>query len=275
MFDSNGGNPGRPAYTMLIDPNSDDFIGGHVETSHAGPISVTSGSDYTRVHVKTTPETSVYSQERIDEYIQTSTHTWIARMLDGEFIGDEGLVYRDFSEATHVKSVTPDPGWTYYRGIDFGYTNPSVCLVVAVDADSRVYVLDEIYERNLTISDFADRIAKQEKSLKVEITYTYADPSGAGSIAELYRHGIMCVRAKNEIALRLGKIRDLLRIRGDGRPGLLVDARCVATIKEFLSYELDPVASRIVDKPYKVNDHAMDALGYVIATCLQLRDSVE
>ena len=54
--------------------------------------------------------------------------------------------------------------------------------------------------------------------------------------------------------------------RGNGKRGLYVFSDCVNTIREFGSYRYPDGTNKRdpKDEPQKVNDHAMDALRYVI-----------
>jgi phage terminase large subunit len=62
------------------------------------------------------------------------------------------------------------------------------------------------------------------------------------------------------------RIQDRLAIQGDGLPRLTVDPACTNTINEFESYVWRQATGTGVakDEPNKENDHAMDALRYLV-----------
>src|SRR5207253_547584 len=63
-----------------------------------------------------------------------------------------GLVYKDFGRETHVIEVMDIPAsWQRYRCLDFGSTNPTACLWIAVDGDDNWFVYDEHYQTGETI----------------------------------------------------------------------------------------------------------------------------
>lgn len=81
-----------------------------------------------------------------------------AQELGAEFTRCANLVYPAFSHAAHVRPQSYDPRLPLYRAIDFGYTNPFVCLTIQVGAGDEVRVLDEIYRRGETVYEHAQRM---------------------------------------------------------------------------------------------------------------------
>jgi PBSX family phage terminase large subunit len=64
---------------------------------------------------------------------------WYDRRIKGHWVAAEGLVYALFDRDVHVtKQFTPPADWIRVRSIDFGFTNPFVCLWGAVDYDGRL-----------------------------------------------------------------------------------------------------------------------------------------
>jgi len=99
------------------------------------------------------------------------------------------------------------------------------------------------------------------------INVGYADPSGAGEIAELELRGIPMTASTskggklNAVSEGIGTVRGLL-IRQD-MPGLLIHAdNCPNLIRELPDYAYNPRAQGEV--PIKLNDHSSDALRYLV-----------
>lgn len=197
----------------------------------------------------------------------------------GEFRAHEGLVYSKFDRDIHVRkpSESIDRHKYFLGSIDWGYANPMVGLIASVDGDKRMHFLEEIYQRRMTIPEFAEKLREMEKSaaaaMKVEypfdITY-WCDPSdtsiGAGSMMQALRDmGFDIRKANNEIMSGINCVQKRLEMNPDGLPRLMVTESCANTISEFEQYSYDEYDADkpFKDKPMKMNDHAMDAMRYM------------
>lgn len=202
-----------------------------------------------------------------------------ARFLEGRWAAAEGLVYSAFSEDVHVVSELP-PGskdWPRVRSIDFGYTNPFVCLWAAVDPDGRLWVYRELYKTQATIPDLArdiNRLSEGESYL-----WTVSDHD-AGERALLDKAGIVTKPARKAVGLGIQAVEQRFRVQGDGKPRLYlcrgmsveVDQRLYAVkkptglIQELDSYVYPPGKDGKAEKeePVKEHDHAADALRYMV-----------
>jgi phage terminase large subunit len=183
--------------------------------------------------------------------------------LGGEFVGFEGLVYEEFDRGVHVNS---DTHWfsRVIAGVDEGYSNPAVVLVVGLDNDGRAHVVDEFYQRRRLQGDVVSE-AKRLRDLYHVETF-YADPSAAGLIADMRMGGLMVQAADNEVYPGIQAVKARLATQGDGRTRLTVSPSCANTIAEFESYCWRESRLGVKDEPEKVNDHAMDALRYALAS---------
>jgi phage terminase large subunit len=182
--------------------------------------------------------------------------------IEGEFVAFEGLVYLEFSRNLHVYKDMPLPdSLARVRGIDFGYTNPFVCLWGAVDGDGRLFIYDEHYKTRTLIRDHAALIGGRNHSY----LWTVSDHD-AQDIAELRELGVFTRNAQKDVIPGIQKVKARLKVQGDGWPRLLVSDKCVNTIKEFSSYRWQESKADRNDKeePNKEADHAMDALRYMV-----------
>ena len=203
-----------------------------------------------------------------------------------------GLVYKEFQREVHVVEAFDCPeSWMVFRGIDFGSTNPTACLWIAVDSDENWYVLDEHYATGQTIDYHAGIINANKFSARV--TQSYGDPSGAQWISEFAQRGIYITPANKEVGtnfnswVRFGieKVSERLKVipgrashsisksnqthEGvSGSPSLYIFNNCTNVIREFETYrwkEKSVTQAQDLnepDVPEKANDHAMDALRY-------------
>lgn len=195
------------------------------------------------------------------------TGAFARQELYGEFVSFEGLVYDEFDRSRHV--VKRDGPWKrVVFGLDEGYTNPAVILVVGFDSDDRAHVITEFYQRRVLQGDVVAEAARLTGLHHPAVMY--ADPSAAGLIAEVHasssRFGPMVrVQAANNDVMRgIQYVKNRLVVAGDGKPRLTFDPSCVNTLAELESYVWKQGKAGMKDEPEKVNDHAMDALRYAL-----------
>lgn len=196
--------------------------------------------------------------------------------LDAEFVSFEGMVYKEFDIGSHVvKPIDPGDG-SFKRilsGVDFGVNDPFACIWMGLK-DGRWYILDEYYLAGKTVDYHAPRILQNSWQPRVETCYAdYHDVEGRMS---LLRHGVRCIPSRDaDIVIGVNEIgRMLVQKLPDGGPRLVVCSNCKNTIREFQSYKYPDVKSfakvagetirQSGEKPAKGNEHAMDALRYVV-----------
>lgn len=182
--------------------------------------------------------------------------------LDGDFVAFEGLVYGEFDRGSHVVSKRPKE-WAYaVGGIDHGWTNPGVMLVGLVDYDGRVYIVHEEYERRRRVEDWA-RVGMQLTEQWGVQTW-YADPSEPDFIRQYNEAGMRVVNANNEVNAGIQDVKSMLAVRRDGRPRLTLAPEAVWTASEMEQYQWMSNREGLRDQVKKANDHAMDALRYLV-----------
>ncbi len=187
--------------------------------------------------------------------------------IEGEFIQMEGLVYT-FREDVHViDPFTIPKAWPIYRAVDFGFTNPFVCLWIAVDPDGRMYVIEEHYQRRLLLKEHAAIIKSfHHPTPGGRIQTTVADHE-AQEAAELASYGVPSIPAKKEIMVGIQEIENRLKVQADGKPRYMVFRNCVHHRKEFSEYHWPEGRDRGLDRseyerPVKEADHTMDPSRY-------------
>ena len=185
----------------------------------------------------------------------------------GKFVSYKGLVYKEFDLNKHIVDdfVIPDY-WERYRAIDYGVSNPFVCLWFAVAPDGSVYIYNEHYQAGMSISAHAKEIHRLTG--KDRITLNYIDPS-AGIKLDLCELSIPCIDAENDVMPGIDRVHGYLAIdKLLHKPKLQVFRSCNHTISEFVTYvypeRKDGQNSK--ENPIKQNDHAMDAMRYFITS---------
>lgn len=194
---------------------------------------------------------------------------WYQRFIQGLWVQAEGSIYDFFEERLHVIDWPRSVAQYYLVGIDYGTTNPCSFVLIGVNEDSypNYWVEDEYYfdskvhQRQKTDSEYAEDFVKfiDGKSVRA----IYVDPSAVSFRTELARAGVQSVyEAKNQV---IDGIRTVSTYLNAG--SLKICRKCKHLIQEFQSYVWD--AKSLIkgeDKPLKANDHALDALRYVIFT---------
>lgn len=178
------------------------------------------------------------------------------RLLEGIWATAEGAVYDMFDPAVHVRARDDKDFTRWVLGVDEGYTNPAVILLIGIDADDRLHIAREFYKRGVLQSVVVAQAQAWHAEKQLELAAV--DQSAAGLVADMIDAGIPAKGVKGRVLDGITHIQDLLKVHGDGLPRLTVDPACVETINEFESYIWKPDK----DEPIKENDHAMDALRY-------------
>lgn len=187
----------------------------------------------------------------------------------------EGAIFDFFDSDIHVVECPPRAADYWIAGIDYGAVNPFACLIVGVSTGKytqqgkQMWVEKEYYwnphpktgtGRQKTNSEFADDL--QEFLQPYSIKSLYIDPSAAAFKVELRKRGIACVDANNEVLDGITMLASELR-----RGTVVICKECKNTIREIESYVWDAKsAERGKDEPVKKDDHAVDALRYIIAS---------
>lgn len=217
------------------------------------------------------------------------------RLYEGRWAAQEGLVYeydpkvhdasRDELIALGILAATPDLqlGKNVRRclaGMDWGFTNPGVLWIAALDSDGRAYLVYEVYQSQRLIDWWVEqaRIAAARFSPDA----WYCDPSEPAYLLALQRARLRNVLpAQNEVAPGIQLVQKRLQPAADGRPRLrfyaaasqsrdpaLVEAkRPVSTREEFDSYHWPPgvTGKEAKEEPVKDDDHGLDTVRYITA----------
>jgi len=210
----------------------------------------------------TTYDNKYLPRDYIEALEQKYTGEFYEQEILGRFVSFEGLVYKEFDELRHVIDEQPsrEKLKEVVAGVDWGYTNPTVILVIGFDSDGKAYILEEFYERNKLIGDIVEKAKEMAQKWKIE--RFYCDPSEPSFIAEFRKQGLPAVPAENEVMPGVASVKSLLV-----RDFLFVHRSCRNTINEFLTYcWKENREGEMQDTPVKENDHSMDALRYAVYT---------
>lgn len=196
------------------------------------------------------------------------------RMI-GAFAHFEGMIYNEFDERIHVVDPFKIPKNAFhYRGIDWGWNHPAVCLWMAL-VDKTWYVYNELVMSETFTEDFADAIKEVEWDFSSPVfRSTYADYADPQAMAKFGRLGIPCSSPDKAVNLGIESVSRKFK-GGEGKPELFIFRNCKKTIEQIKSYQWEKVNKNAMnlkpksDQPLKYNDDTCDALRYVIHTTTQ------
>jgi PBSX family phage terminase large subunit len=203
---------------------------------------------------------------------KVGTPMW-RRYINGELdVAPEGLVYGEFDEKLHCVTLNDVPwdditNWIY--GMDFGYLNATVHLVVLRDRFGRYWLVDEYYMTQDTIENHARRM--KQRRIKHGLTYSDHDRQEREQYAKL---GIYTLPAFKDLDVGIDAVRNRLNPDQDGGAGFfVVGEKCPNFMRERRNYKYpeEKEGKTIDERPVKVDDHVMDATRYVIASDMKAR----
>jgi hypothetical protein len=186
-----------------------------------------------------------------------------------------GRVFKDWDEELHVNEDGFRPDWETYACGDYGFTNPTVWLLLQIDPHhERVHVLDEYYETGKTTSEAAAEIARRGLAPR-SIRQFFPDPAEPDRTREMSQLLQLSPGRGTGIALsdRIEWIRRFLKPRAGsldsgGEPRLTVHRKCVNMIREMGIYKYPETAESAAERgraapenPEKKDDHTPEALG--------------
>jgi hypothetical protein len=183
-----------------------------------------------------------------------------------------GRVYEEFTRRTHVvpAASVPQQFRRIVIGVDWGFTNHGVMLVVGQTATGARYVIHEEVHAGMLVDKTGwlglGRALVARFRTRGPVECFAADPSEPGYITALRNElaGSPVVRnADNRVSEGIRRVAvALLPKAPHGRPGLLVSDACPHTIRELESYVYRELRGVTTEEPAGVDDHCMDALRY-------------
>lgn len=218
-------------------------------------------SDYKSFHFSSHDNPHLPPDE-LEKARQELTEDRFAQEYLADFRKTEGLVYKEFDRTKHIYSSDEKlPNYIKFGvvntavGVDFGYTNPTAILKVQQDGDAKYFVSEEFYKTNKTTLEIVE-VARSFNG-----NYYYPDPAEPDRIAELKRAGLNIMEVSKDVEAGIQAVRDLFKA---GR--LFINANCVNLIWELetYSYPEKKPGHNEYEAPIKENDHALDALRYVL-----------
>lgn len=200
--------------------------------------------------------------------------------IGASFTESVGLVFKDFDEEIHVGHYPFDPTLPLYGACDYGWTNPTVWLLIQVNVWGDVFVIGEHRWIHTDIEDIGKDLVEWRGGLSKRIRRFYPDPASPGdsAVLEKYLHAKSDPNTGGELKWRLELIRQRLKLGPDHapeeikKPKLFIDRSCtvpgpdgMSGIDEMLAYKWPETKEESLraepEKPVSKNDHFPEALG--------------
>jgi len=200
--------------------------------------------------------------------------------LTGHFMQQHGTIFKGaFTHKNIIPPIIHSDTWPLFNkwgciaGFDHGFTNPTAVLLALFDQEGKIVIIDEYYETGRIVSENAAALKKWFKSVKTP-EYISADPSirnkdpisGGSILIEYAENGIYLSLANNDVDAGIARLRGRFK-----NEQLLITSNCERLIWELERYQYAKYVNRktaernnIKEQPLKKNDHAIDALRYVI-----------
>lgn len=295
---------GNWVYTKLVKPIHEFMATGHVSEALIYDEDLYKDTFEVRPLIALfEAPTSANEKNLPPEFIKKLKNTYKGQMYDRYFLGKwaafEGLVYPEFDRDTHmlphqrIMRILHDnwkdrSKYEAIEGFDFGIGAPSCYVLAFTDEFGRIFVVDGFYEPGLTERKIWEKIDEIRTKYEAYLTFRepiWADPAifkrtqvvgeTVTTLADLLTdRGLYIKPGQNSIESGLIKVAGYLAMQDQNGldspelagPNMFFSDNLQFIPEEFLGYfwQMNPMGERI-DKPIDRNDHAMDALKFMLS----------
>lgn len=191
----------------------------------------------------------------------------------GDWNALSGVYFEEFTDGLHTCKPFPIPkNWKRYRAMDYGL-DMHFCIWVAVDETGRCYVYRQFAQANMLVSEAA-KIQLEMTRSDEEIGYTIAPPdlwarnreTGKSQASTFAENGVVLFRADNNRQQGWYALKELLKIRADGKPSIILFDTCNKLIDCLKCIQHDKTNPNDVAKHPHELTHGPDALRYFAQT---------
>lgn len=191
----------------------------------------------------------------------------------GDWNALSGVYFEEFTDGLHTCKPFPIPkNWKRYRAMDYGL-DMHFCIWVAVDESGRCFVYRQFAQANMVVSEAA-LIQREMTRPDEDINYTIAPPdlwarnreTGKSQAATFAENGVVLYRADNNRKQGWYALKELLKVREDGKPGIIIFDTCAKLIDCLKCLQHDKTDPNDVAKQPHELTHGPDALRYFAQT---------
>lgn len=224
---------------------------------------------YVSMLINPTDNLQNIDEDYIDDILKKLPEKERLRFLEGKFLdSDDGAVYYAFDRDVHVQEFKPSPYGSTLIGMDFN-VDPMTCVIAQI-VDNKIYVFDEVFDRNSNTFAMCDKLLKKgHKGSKVypDSTGRNRKTSGKSDVNILSNAGFQVEYTRNPFVVdRVNNINRLLTERR-----IVVHPKCTKLIND-----LEKVAWKGNDLDQKSDPlltHISDGLGYLAWSIFPITDT--
>lgn len=266
-------NPGGQASSMLRDmfidksPDYEDYPQLRDVDSEGNPMYQPSEWGFVKADIEDNPYLSP-TYER--DLALSNSPARYQQLRYGNWDVISGQFFSEFNTSTHVKDLGTPKGAKWFRSYDWGFMDYGCCLWWCELPDGRVYIRAELKHQHDDVESICRKIHGITKELQIErISYTVADKYSMGSRSSdtsgvsrgqmFASYGIPVIGAEHERTTGWTRLRELLRIRSDDLPWLVIHPDCRYLIRSMAAVTSGKNDHEDIDY---ADDHALDAVRY-------------
>ncbi|QDU81549.1 Terminase-like family protein [Polystyrenella longa] len=202
-------------------------------------------------------ENPTYDKEAFEKERKLLPEWKFKMMYLGEFTKPAGVIFENFDKCI-VGQIPPmkTERLVFVGGIDWGFNDETACMGGFIHKNI-LYLFNEIYEKKKTVDDIMAYKNFNEQ------TIWFCDNQRKDSILTLKRNGYLAKKTKKYNGSVLDNIARLTRLINSGRIQIL-GGSCPNLENEMANYVWKEDEKGITDQPVDKNNHAIDALCYLV-----------
>ena len=197
--------------------------------------------------------------EDIEEAKKTMSEAEFNQEYMADFNVFEGQIWKfDYENCVADLSEMEFRNCDVISGLDVGFKDPTAFLVIMFDGE-KFYVVEEYYEAEKTTEQHAEVIGEiMERRL---VAYCFIDSAAQQTRFDLAEnYDITTTNAKKSVNDGIAHVSSLVE-----NNRLIIDQRCLETLRSMDQYRWDPNPNLIREKPlHDSSSHMADALRYAL-----------
>jgi PBSX family phage terminase large subunit len=193
---------------------------------------------------------------------------WYKRFIQGLWVMADGAIFEAFDEVKHVVTELPQIRKYLAVGLDYGTTNPTHAVVLALGVDSRLYITAEwqydsrVQLGSLSPFEYSKRIRAWLATQPEQPPWVIVDPAARDFREQLKDDGLVTKAGDNAVVEGIRLVSSLFATNR-----LNIHSSCVRLLDEIPGYTWDPDKALLgEDVPIKLEDHGIDAMRYALFT---------
>ena len=255
---------GYPQMLLVVQPESEthwiykhfhelaDVKGATEEEYHRNWLKAKEERQIAHFHYSQNYKLPLSSRKYYDDLKDIDYELWL-RYSAGKWGKISNVIYPNYDTV-----VARDDFEFYTAGVDFGFNNPA-CFLLCGWYDNECFVLDEVYQSEMLNEEFIVRcneLLLRHDLLPRFLQGVYCDAANPDKIEEFCQNGFNAVGGVKNVTAK---------VQTTKQTKIHISSLCSNTLREIKGYKWKTDKDgHVLDEPVKIDDHAMDALGYCV-----------